>query len=153
MFRPESGFPPRFKSLAGFRTAAGFSLIELLCVCVIISILMSLLLPTLFRAYNRVKGVSEDWDAKPVIEMLLRGSRSYCAANPHYYFVSRSDFADKCRLAPKPRDWLQAAATEFVPFGYLDSTNKIVLTFHVGQNHKSYYAFNVGDLSLRPPPR
>ncbi len=124
----------------------------MLCVCAIISILLSLLAPTLFRAYSRVKGMSEDWDAGPVIEMLLRGSRSYCAANPHYYFVNKSDFADKCRLAPKPRDWLHASATEFIPFGYLDSTNKVVLAFHMGQ-YKTSYAFTVGDLSVRPPPR
>jgi prepilin-type N-terminal cleavage/methylation domain-containing protein len=132
---------------------AGVSLIELLCVCAIIAILASLLLPAVFRAFARVNGFAQEMDAGAVSSMLLHETRNYCVAHPKFRFGDKSDFADKVGLAPKCRDWVQASATEFVPFTYLDATNKVVLTFHFGRNHSSVYAFNVGELSIRPPER
>jgi prepilin-type N-terminal cleavage/methylation domain-containing protein len=128
----------------------GVSLIELLCVMVIITILASLLLPTVTRAYSRAKGFAEEWEAPEVAEMLRKESRGYCGAHPQYNFVSKSDFVDKCVLAPKCRDWVQAWRTEFVPFNYLDPTNMIVLSVHLGPKHRTLYAFSKEDLSVHP---
>jgi len=128
----------------------GVTLIELMCVMVIITILASLLLPTVARAYSRVRGFAEEWEAPEVAEMLRKESRGYCAAHPQYNFASKSDFADKCVLAPKCRDWIQAWRTDFVPFNYLDPTNTIVLSVHLGPRHATLYAFTKGDLSVHP---
>jgi prepilin-type N-terminal cleavage/methylation domain-containing protein len=131
---------------------AGVTLVELLCVMAIIAILASLLMPAVLRAYTRVRGMAEEIEAPQIAHMLMRETRAYCAAHPQYSFSSRFDFADKCVLAPKCRNWVQATTTEFVPFNYLDLTNKIVLTVHLGPRRATCYAFTKGDVSIRPEP-
>jgi hypothetical protein len=94
--------------------------------------------------------MAEEWEASEVADMLLKETRGYCAAHPQYSFVSKSDFADKCVLAPKCRDWVQATRTEFVPFNYLTPTNTVVLSVHLGPKHATLYAFTKEELSVRP---
>ena len=126
------------------------TLIELLCVMAIIAILSSLLLPAVLRAYTRIKGAAEELEAEEVAHMLKQETRNYCAAYPRYQFNGKADLADKCVLAPKCRSWVQASTTDFVPFDYLDPTNKIVLSVHLGPKHRTLCQFTKGDLSIRP---
>jgi prepilin-type N-terminal cleavage/methylation domain-containing protein len=135
------------------RRASGVTLVELLCVIAIISILASLLLPVVARAYERVRGMAEEIEGPGIIGMLMGQARGYCASHPQFNFATKSDFADKCSLAPKCRDWVQASSTEFLPFTFRDPTNKVVLTFHYGRKHAIRSALNVGDLSITPPDR
>lgn len=128
----------------------GVTLIELLCVMAIIAILASLLLPTVLRVYIRIKGAADEIEAPGVALMLLTETRAYCAAHPKYAFTSKHDFADQCVLAPKCRAWIQAPRTEFAPFSYLDPTNKLVLSVHLGPKHATLYTFTKGDLSVHP---
>jgi len=128
-------------------------MIELLCVIAIISILASLLLPAIMRAYNKVQGMAQEFEAGEVLSLLTGETRRYCAAHPQYVFATKSDFVEKCVLAPKPTDWVLAQATEFVPFGFPDDTNKIVLTFHIGPKHATVYAFSKGELTITPQGR
>ena len=135
------------------RVAAGVTLIELLCVICILAILASLLLPAVARAYGRARAFAEEFEAPEIAAMLLNQSRNYCAANAQFQFTSRTDFADKCHLWPKCRNWIEALATEFVPFSYLTPTNQIVLQVHLGPRHRTIYSFTRGDLSIRPEER
>jgi prepilin-type N-terminal cleavage/methylation domain-containing protein len=129
-------------------TRAAVSLIELLCVIAIISILASLLLPTVLRAYVRAREFNEEMEGPSIIEMIRTESRNYCVGHPTFQFSNKTDFAQKCVFAPKPDQWVLGPKSEFVPFSYLDPTNKIVLSVHYGRRQAKYHAFTRGDLSL-----
>ena len=135
------------------RAARAVTLIELLCVMAIITILASLLLPTVMRAYSRVRGMAEEMEAPEISELLVKEVRGYCRANTNYQFNTKIELADKCVLLPKCADWVKAPTTDFAPFGVLDDTNKVVLAVHIGRNHAILYSYTKGDLTIPPAPR
>lgn len=125
-------------------------MLELLCVIAIIAILLSMMLPAVARAYRRVKAMSEEME-EPQVAFLLRGEvRKYCADHTQYHFDGKSDFEDKCALGPKCRDWIEASYTLFIPFNNLDSSNKVVVSFHFGRDHAQVEDLNKGELTMMP---
>lgn len=155
---PDGPGAPRLHTTAGVSTGsrrrkAGVSLIELLCVMVIICILASLLLPTVSRVYLRIRGQAEEVEAEAIADLLREETRNYCASHPLYHFESKADFVKKCQFHPKCLDWVQSPHTEFVPFNYLFPTNEIVLTFHYGRKQASAWPFTKGTLTIMPEAR
>lgn len=123
---------------------------ELLCVMTIIMILASLLVPTVLRAYSKVRGLTDEWDAPDVAWELDKEVRAYCAANTNYQFNTRADLTDKCGLAPKCRVWVTAPTTEFFPFGVADAPTNLALVFHVGPKREGRYWITKGELTITP---
>jgi prepilin-type N-terminal cleavage/methylation domain-containing protein len=130
------------------QTARGVTLIELLCVMVIICILASLLLPTVARAYRRVKAMSEEGEEGSVAELLRHKVRGYCANRATYFFDTKVDLETKCVLDPKCTEWIDKSATVFTPFNNLDSTNKIVVSFHYGPKFALTDDLTKGELTI-----
>jgi prepilin-type N-terminal cleavage/methylation domain-containing protein len=131
------------------RTAA-FTLIELLCVIAIIAILFSMLLPAVAGAYRRAKAMSEEVEESGVAELLRDEVRRYCSGRAQYQFETKMDLENKCALAPKCRQWIDDSQTEFFPFNHLDSTNKIVVSFHYGRKYGYTENFSKGELTVMP---
>ena len=129
----------------GFRFAV--TLIEMLCVMLIICILASLVLPTAGRVYRKAKALSEEVEEAEIAERLRREVSRYCLGNSNYQFATKLELDIKCVLDPKTRSWMDDPHTDFVPFTYLDPTNKIVVTFHFGKNYSHADYFTKGALS------
>ena len=134
----------------GSARVAGVTLIELLCVVTIIAILVSLLMPAVMRAYQKVKGMAEEQEAPTIADLLVTATRNYCSGVSNYQFASKTELADKCGFVPKCRDWVLAKRTDFIPFGHQDPTNKVVLFLRYGRNNARCYDFTKGQLSIRP---
>jgi type II secretory pathway pseudopilin PulG len=128
-------------------------MIELLCVIAIISILASLLLPAVSRAYQRIRGQAEEIEAPGIADLLRNESRNYCTAHPLFSFESKDDFINKCRFSPKCRDWVEASSSEFLPFSYLFPSNEVVLSVKLGRKKATVYSFTKAELAHRPEPR
>ena len=114
----------------------------------IIGILVSMMLPVVSRVYRKAKATAEEVEEPEVAERLQRAVFNYCAGHAQYEFVSKTDFLNKCVLPPKCHQWVETSYTDFVPFNYLDSTNKLVITFHFGNKYAHTDYFTKGSLTV-----
>jgi prepilin-type N-terminal cleavage/methylation domain-containing protein len=123
------------------------TLIELLCVLVIIGILMSLMLPAVARAFRLARNKVDEVEAPQIAFLLQERTQRYCFQQPRFWFTNKVDLAEKCNYPPKCREWVESARTEFVPFSYLTAETQIVLRVRI---RAVDYAFTQRALTKTP---
>lgn len=132
----------------GART--GFSVIELLCVLIVASILVSLLGYAVTNGYRKSRAVAIETGSAAIRDYLLEGCHAYCANHPAYQFASAQDFTDKCVRDGRVRNWMGSPLTTFTPFNSTWAGSNVVLTVTIPTGYRNgsvFYWFTKSALS------
>jgi len=108
-------------------TAAAFSLVELLCVVVVIGLLAALLLTAVTAAYGRVKRMQQEFEGPSLVEYLRDRLTTFCERQGNYPALSAKQLHELDIFDSRVMDFLRWRGVEFHPFSSSDGTNKIVL--------------------------
>ncbi|MCI0533911.1 MAG: type II secretion system GspH family protein [Verrucomicrobiales bacterium] len=112
-----------------------FSLVELLCVIVVIGILAGLLLTAVMAAYGRVKRMQRQFEGPTFIEQIRERLTSFCEGQPAYPALTPRQFHELGVFDGRIMDFLRARGVKFHPFASSDPTNKIVLEVLYSKKH------------------
>lgn len=131
----------------------GVTLIELLCVAVIIGILMSLIAPAAFKALKKARQLSGEIESPAFQEEIQRKYTPYRLAHPNHPLLDRDAFIAACGLSAKAAAWLRSSEVQFVPFSSASpaTTAVIVQTMKVILNRPQVTTYTVMDLLLPEP--
>jgi prepilin-type N-terminal cleavage/methylation domain-containing protein len=107
--------------------ARAFSLIELLCVTVVIGILAGLLLTAVTAAYGRVKRMQREFEWPTFVEQIRDRLTTFCERQPIHPALTAQQWHDLGVFDGRIMDFLRSRGVKFHPFASSDATNKIVL--------------------------
>ncbi len=131
----------------------GFSLIELLCVLAIISILASLLLTAVSRAYRRVKRFGGEMNAPAYIDQIRSRTLVYFEHTTSYPELGRDEFIRRCGIGSQAAAFLRSAEVVYVPFSSASPDDQLVIIQQVGQGRdQTFNGYSKGWLSHPDPP-
>lgn len=111
-----------------------FSLVELLCVTVVIGILAGLLLTGVMAAYGRVKRMQREFEGPTFVEQIRDRLTTFCERQPMYSPLTAQQLHELGVFDGRIMDFLRARGVKFHPFASSDSTNKIVLEVHYSKS-------------------
>src|SRR5262245_11095136 len=114
-----------------------FSLIELMCVLTIILILVSMMMPAMWKALKKARGLNEHLSGglnmsldDMVRNYLVQNYANYRAAHPNHGKLNRSSFIRDLHLSAAAEEWLKLSSVEYRPFSASDPPEQPVIILH-----------------------
>jgi prepilin-type N-terminal cleavage/methylation domain-containing protein len=109
-----------------------FSLIELMCVTAIILILVSMMMPAMWKALRKARGLTEHLGGGPTVlevrgDEVSRKYASYRAAHPNHEKLNRNSFIRELHLSAATEEWLKLRSVEYRPFAANDPPEQPVI--------------------------
>jgi prepilin-type N-terminal cleavage/methylation domain-containing protein len=120
------------RAASAARRGGAFSLIELLCVMAIISILASLLLTAVNRAYQRVRRFAGEVDEPAYVEEIRAKVITLTRRDPAFPTLSLDGLVKECDLSSRCAAFLRSAEVTYVPFAGTDPDAKLVIIHRIG---------------------
>jgi len=111
-----------------------FSLIELMCVMTIILILVSMMMPAMWKALKKARGLNDHLGGPGGIEMrindVIRNYANYRTAHPDHGKLNRSSFIRELHLSGAAEEWLKLSSVEYRPFAANDPLEQPVIVVY-----------------------
>lgn len=108
-----------------------FSLIELMCVITIILILVSMMMPAMWKALKKARGLGEHLGGPDgihtQIDDVIRNYANYRFAHPNHGPLNRSSFIRELHLSSAAEEWLKLSSVEYRPFAASDPPEQPVI--------------------------